>query len=200
MFTDNHSYYGLDELDEEGKTVKWGYEKAQELAEELGTHVAQEHYDYLINKLVQVLTTMNSNNHLFRFGHGVASGVDDIEKVWGDITTCIEKLDITKVNSNFVGGFVRYVYENDLDKAQLILDYLLNNDKLNQIFPLVQFDCPLDEVAVSRLIISLKNNTSPSWMYRNMACGRRHESISDSYLITILDLLWLKRIRPMNPR
>ncbi|PAJ73364.1 hypothetical protein CJF42_16195 [Pseudoalteromonas sp. NBT06-2] len=192
VFTDNHSYSGLDELDEKGKTVKWGYEKSQELAEELGTHVAQEHYDYLINKLVQVLTTMNSNNHLFRFGHGVASGVDDIEKVWCDITICIEKLDITKVNSNFVGGFVRYVYDNDLDKAQMILDHLLNNDKLNQIFPLMQFNCPLDEVAVSRLIISLKNNTSPSWMYRNMACGRRHESISDSDLITILDLLWLK--------
>ncbi|MBF4359706.1 hypothetical protein, partial [Vibrio anguillarum] len=90
---------------------------------------------------------MNTNNHLFRFGHGVASGVNDIEKVWGDIAICLEKLDIKKVNSNFVGGFVRYVYDNDSDKAQLILDGLLNSDRLNQIFPLVQFDCPLDEVA-----------------------------------------------------
>nr|WP_244361150.1 alpha/beta hydrolase [Alteromonas sp. K632G] len=192
VFADNHNYFGLDELDEEGETVKWGYEKAQELAEELGTHVAQEHYDYLIKKLAQILTTMNTNNHLFRFGHGVASGVNDIEKAWGDIAICLEKLDIKKVNSNFVGGFVRYVYDNYSDKAQLILDGLLNSDRLNQIFPLVQFDCPLDEVAVSRLITSLKNNTSPSWMYRNMASGRRHESISDSDLITILDLLWLQ--------
>ena len=192
VFADNHNYFGLDELDEESETVKWGYEKAQELAEELGTHVAQEHYDYLIKKLAQILTTMNTNNHLFRFGHGVASGVNDIEKAWGDIAICLEKLDIKKVNSNFVGGFVRYVYDNYSDKAQLILDGLLNSDRLNQIFPLVQFDCPLDEVAVSRLITSLKNNTSPSWMYRNMASGRRHESISDSDLITILDLLWLQ--------
>ncbi|WP_196363858.1 hypothetical protein, partial [Vibrio anguillarum] len=54
VFADNHNYFGLDELDEEGETVKWGYEKAQELAEELGTHVAKEHYDYLINKLAQI--------------------------------------------------------------------------------------------------------------------------------------------------
>lgn len=192
VLTDNHSYFGLDEIDEEGETVKWGYEKAQELAEELGTHVAQEHYDYLMNKLAQILTTINTNYHLFRFGHGVANGVSDIEKVWSDITTCLEKLEIKKVNSNFVGGFVRYVYDNDSDKAQLLLDFLLNNDKLNYIFPLVQFDCPLDEGAVNRLIASLKSNTSPSWMYQNMAFGRRHESISDSDLITILDLLWLQ--------
>ncbi|EGR2722793.1 hypothetical protein DUG83_15060 [Vibrio parahaemolyticus] len=192
VFADNHDYFGLDELNEEGETVKWGYEKAQELAEELGTHVAQGHYNYLINKLARILTTMSTNNHLFRFGYGVASGIDDIEKVWEDIATCLEKLDIEKVNSNFVGGFVRYVYDNDSDKAQLILDYLLNSDRLSQIYPLVQFDCPLDEVAVGRLITSLKNNTSPSWMYRNMASGRRHESISDFDLITILDLLWLQ--------
>ncbi|MEL4379628.1 hypothetical protein AYI82_05195 [Shewanella algae] len=192
VFTNNHNFFGLDELDEEGETVKWGYEKAQELAEELGTHVAQKHYDYLISKLAQILTTMNNNSHLFRFGHGVASGVNDIEKVWGDITTCLEKLDIKKVNSNFVGGFVRHIFDHDSDKAQLLLEGLLNNDKLNYIFPLVQFDCPLDKGAVSRLIISLTNNTSPSWMYHNMACGRRHELIPDSDLIIILDLLWLQ--------
>lgn len=192
VFSDNHSYFGLDELDEEGETVKRGYEKAQELVEELGRHVAQEHYDYLIKKLAQILTTMNSNNRLFRFGHGVASGVNDIEKIWGDIATCLEKLDIKKVNSNFIGGFVRYVYDNDSNKAQLILDDLLNSDRLNQIFPLVQFDCPLDKVAISRLVASLKKNTSPSWMYQNIACGRRHESLSDTDLITVLELLWLK--------
>ena len=192
IFADNHNYFGLDELDEEGKTIKRGNEKAQERAEELGTHAAREYYGYLIKKLAQILTTKNTNNHLFRFGHGVARGVNDVEKVWGDIAICLERLEIKSVNSNFVVGFVRYVYDNDSDKAQLILDSLLNSDRINQIFPLVQFSCPLDEVAVSRLIKSLKNNTSPSWMYRNMASGRRHESISDSDLITILDLLWLQ--------
>ncbi|HEJ7130540.1 TPA: hypothetical protein SMF60_003648 [Serratia marcescens] len=192
VLTDNHDYYGLDEINDEGETVKWGYEKAQELAEELGTHVAQEHYDYLMKKLDQILTTINTNNHLFRFGHGVAKGASDIEKVWSEIITRLEKLEVKNVNFNFAGGFVRYVYDNDSDKAQLLLDFLLNNNKLNYIFPLVQLDCPLDEGAANRLIASLKSNTSPSWMYRNMAFGRRHESISDLNLITILDLLWLQ--------
>ncbi|STQ77232.1 esterase/lipase family protein [Grimontia hollisae] len=192
VLTDNHDYYGLDEINDEGKTVKWGYEKAQELAEELGSHVAQEHYDYLINKLNKILTTINTNNHLFRFGYGVAKGASDIEKMWSDITSCLEKLEIKNANSQFVGGFVRYVYDNDSERAQLFLDFLLNNDKLNYIFPLVQFDCPLDEGATNRLIASLKSNTSPSWMYQNIAYGRRHESISDFELITILDLLWLQ--------
>ncbi|GLO63296.1 hypothetical protein MACH09_38040 [Vibrio sp. MACH09] len=193
VFSKNHSFYGLDEIDEEGKTVKRGYEKAQELAEKLGTHVAQEHYDYLMNQLTKLLTIRDTNNHhLFRFGYGVARGINNIEKVWADMTICLETLEIKNVNSNFIGGFVRYIYNNNSDKAQTLLENLLNNDKLNYIFPLVQFDCPLEEGAVSRLITSLTYNTSPSWMFHNMACGRRHELIPDSDLIIILDLLWLQ--------
>lgn len=192
VFSKSHSFCGLDEIDEEGKTVKSGYEKAQELAEELGTHVAQEHYDYLMNQLAKLLTIRTNNYHLFRFGYGVASGINDIERVWADITTCLETLEIKNVESSFISGFIKYIYNSAPDTAHTLLESLLNNDKVNYIFPLVQFDCPLEVDAVSRLITSLTNNTSPSWMYRNMACGRRHELISDSDLITILNLLWLQ--------
>ncbi|EJG0654566.1 alpha/beta hydrolase [Vibrio parahaemolyticus] len=192
VLTDNHDFFGLDDINEEGETVKWGYHKAQEFAEELGTHVAKHHYNYLLGNLTQLLTKMSTNNHLFRFGHGVAKGVNDTGRVWTDIVSCLEKLNMQKVNSSFVGGFVRYVYDHDIDEAKRMLGYLLNDEKLSYIFPLVQFDCPLDETAVSRLIASLKKYTSPAWMYKNMAFGRRHESIPDSDLITLLDLLWLQ--------
>lgn len=192
VLTEHRDYYGLDEINEEGETVKSGYQKAEELAEKLGTRIAQEHYDYLIEKLSKILTTQSTNYHLFMFGYGVANGVSNIEKAWSDITKNLEKLDIEKINPDFIGGFVRYVYDNEKNKANEILESLLNSDKLKYIFPLVQFHCPLDERAICLLIISLQNNTSPSWMYHNIAYGKRHELISDTELIIILDLLWLK--------
>lgn len=192
LYSNHHDFYGLEETDEDGKVLKNGYNRAEEIAEELGCQVAKRSDDYLVDNLPKLLTTYGNHSHLFSFGYGLASEVQDLAQLWGSIKSTLENLDIKTVNVLMLEGVIKKACSRDKCVADNILDEVLSNDKINYIFPSVQFSAPLDERAVIRLKHSLQLNTSPIGMYGILAVGRIHEALSDDDLIEILDLIWQK--------
>ncbi|MEZ8229026.1 esterase/lipase family protein [Vibrio splendidus] len=192
IYSENHDFYGLEETDDDGKVLKCGYDRAKEIAEDLGCQVAKRGDDYLVQKLPQLFTTSSNHSHLFSFGYGLAREVQDLVPLWVSINSTLENLDIKTANVAMLEGIIKKAHSSDKCAADAILDEVLNNDKVNYIFPIVQFSVPLDERAVIRLKHSLLLDTSPMRMYGIMASGRIHEALSDDDLIEILDLIWQK--------
>lgn len=190
VLSEGHHFRELDELVEDGKIKKRGYIKAAEIAEDLGSKIVSENFEYFKEVLPLVLVAKANNSRLSHFGMGCAKGASDPNEVWKYIIKYIESIDITQINTAFLEGYIKHLNKDYYDQAQILLNDLLENDKVNYIFPLVQLSCTLDENAVHRIKRPLINKTSPTWMYNYIAYGGRHEALSDSELISILDLLW----------
>lgn len=192
IYSECHDFYGLEETDDDGKVLKCGYDRAKEIAKDLGCQVAKRGDDYLVKKLPQLFTTSGNHSNLFSFGCGLACEVQDLSLLWVNIKSTLENLDIKTVNVSMLEGIIKQAYSRDKCAADAILDEFLNNDKVNYIFPIVQFSAPLDKHAIIRLKHSLQLDTSPTRMYGVMASGRIHEALSDDDLIEILNLIWQK--------
>ena len=192
IYSECHDFYGLEETDDDGKVLKCGYDRAKEIAKDLGCQVAKRGDDYLVKKLPQLFTTSGNHSNLFSFGCGLACEVQDLSLLWVNIKSTLENLDIKTVNVIMLEGIIKQAYSRDKCAADAILDEFLNNDKVNYIFPIVQFSAPLDKHAIIRLKHSLQLDTSPTRMYGVMASGRIHEALSDDDLIEILNLIWQK--------
>ncbi len=192
IYSECHDFYGLEETDDDGKVLKCGYDRAKEIAKDLGCQVAKRGDDYLVKKLPQLFTTSGNHSNLFSFGCGLACEVQDLSLLWVNIKSTLENLDIKTVTVSMLEGIIKQAYSRDKCAADAILDEFLNNDKVNYIFPIVQFSAPLDKHAIIRLKHSLQLDTSPTRMYGVMASGRIHEALSDDDLIEILNLIWQK--------
>jgi hypothetical protein len=93
-------------------------------------------------------------------------------------------------NLDFLRGQINYLSKHNIKLTNAFLDGLIIHPTLKQHFIWVQLSYTIDSEAIVRIIKDLKESISPIWMYKNLACGRRHESIPDDKFCDILDLIW----------
>jgi pimeloyl-ACP methyl ester carboxylesterase len=190
VLADKWDFYELEEPDEAGEVNDRGYVKGQEYAEKLGFKIASTDIKYLISMLPVLLSYKGMSSNLFEFGIGSASGLKDVETLLSLIVLALEPLDVKDRNIDFLCGIIHSLSSSDPELTGRFLDTLIIHPTLKQHFPFVQFSYPIDSIAIERIIQSIKNQTSPSWVFGNIASGRRHESIPDEKLCEILDLIW----------
>jgi hypothetical protein len=190
VLADKWKFHDLDEYDESGILIEHGYKKGQQYAIDLGVKVANTDSQLLQSMLTELLSYSGSNSNLFEFGEGCAEGTHNNQELLTLTISALEEIPEKERNINFLCGQIKHLSKVNISLTNTFLDKFMTHPELKKYFILVQLSYVIDQDAIARILKALKENTSPVWMYRNLACGRSHEPIPDDQLCEILDLIW----------
>ncbi|MBU77613.1 MAG: hypothetical protein CMK63_11520 [Pseudoalteromonadaceae bacterium] len=190
VLADKWKFHDLDEYDENGILIEHGYKKGQQYAIDLGVKVANTDSQLLQSMLTELLSYSGSNSNLFEFGEGCAEGTHNNQELLTLTISALEEIPEKERNINFLCGQIKHLSKVNISLTNTFLDKFMTHPELKKYFILVQLSYVIDQDAIARILKALKENTSPVWMYRNLACGRSHEPIPDEQLCEILDLIW----------
>lgn len=190
VLADKWGFHDLDEFDDAGELIGHGYEKAQEYSKKLGLKLISTDNDKFKTLLIELLSYSGRNSNLFEFGEGCAQGAQNNEELLATTISTLEGLPDKERNFDFLRGQISYLSKNNIKLTNSLLDSLIINPTLQQHFIWLQLSYKIDNEAIVRIIKDLKESISPIWVYKNLAYGRRHESIPDNELCDILDLIW----------
>ncbi|QFI38802.1 hypothetical protein FR932_13545 [Moritella marina ATCC 15381] len=192
VLADKWAFYELEEFDDEGKLIEHGYKKGEEYSQELGFKLAGTDSELLESLLTILLSYGGTSSNLFEFGTGCAQGIQNNNELLYITVAALEQIPEKKRNLDFLRGQINYLSKHNIELTNTFLDNLIVNPILKQHFIWVQLSYTINSEAIIRILKDLKENISPIWMYKNLACGRKHEPIPDDILCDILDLIWQK--------
>lgn len=193
VLADKWKFHDLEEYDEDGVVIERGYKKGQQYSIDLGVKVASTNSELLQSMLTELLSYSGSSSNLFEFGEGCAEGTDKNKELLALTVCALEKAPEKERNINFLCGQIKHLSKVNINLTNTFLDEFIKHPELKQYFILVQLSYVIDQDAIARILKALKENTSPVWMYRNLACGRSHEPIADDQLSEMLDLIWKQK-------
>ncbi|WP_045481934.1 esterase/lipase family protein [Vibrio owensii] len=193
VLADKWKFHDLEEYDEDGVVIERGYKKGQQYSIDLGVKVASTNSELLQSMLTELLSYSGSSSNLFEFGEGCAEGTDKNKELLALTVSALEKTPEKERNINFLCGQIKHLSKVNINLTNTFLDEFIKHPELKQYFILVQLSYVIDQDAIARILKALKENTSPVWMYRNLACGRSHEPIADDQLSEMLDLIWKQK-------
>jgi len=193
VLADKWKFHDLEEYDEDGVVIERGYKKGQQYSIDLGVKVANTNSELLQSMLTELLSYSGSSSNLFEFGEGCAEGAHNNEELLALTVSKLEKPPEKERNINFLCGQIKYLSKVNINLTNTFLDEFMKHPELKQYFMLVQLSYVIDQDAIARILKALKENTSPVWMYRNLACGRSHEPIADDQLCELLELIWQQK-------
>jgi len=192
VLADKWKFYDLEEFDDDGKLIERGYKKGQQYSKELGLILASTNSELFESLLTELLSYSGTSSNLFEFGEGCAQGAHNNDELLAMTISTLEQVPEKRQNIDFLCGQINYLAKHNIKLTNTFLNSLISHPTLKQYFILVQLSYTIDSEAIVRIIKALKESTSPIWMYKNLAYGRRHESIPDDELCNILDLIWLQ--------
>jgi len=85
-----------------------------------------------------------------------------------------------------IEGILSYLATNDIELFNTLMDSLVDDKLFAEIYPGLQ-TTHLDDNSIERLCKALDLGIAPMWQYKNLAYGRKHEMLSDDYLVIILE-------------
>ena len=189
VLADKWGFHDLDEFDDTGKIIEHGYRKGQEYSKELGFKLTSTDNEQFKTLLTELLSYSGTNSNLFEFGVGCAQGAQNNEELLAITISTLEQLPEKERNLDFLRGQINYLSKHNIKLTNVLLDSLIIHPTLKQHFIWLQLSYTIDPDAIVRIIKDLKESISPIWMYKNLACGRRHETIPDNQFSEILDLI-----------
>jgi pimeloyl-ACP methyl ester carboxylesterase len=190
VLADKWTFHDLEEFDDEGILIEHGYKKGQQYSKELGLKFTSTDNELVKSMLTKLLSYKGTSSNLFEFGEGAAQGAQDNNELLAMTISALEQLPEKERNLDFLCGQINYHSKHSIELTNTFLDSLITHPTLKQHFAWVQLSCALDSKSIARIVRALKEKTSPIWVYRNLASGRRHEPIPDDQLCEILDLIW----------
>ncbi|WP_041411499.1 esterase/lipase family protein [Shewanella baltica] len=193
VLADKWKFHDLEEYDEDGVLIEHGYKKVQQFSIDLGVKVANTDSELLQSMLTELLSYSGSSSNLFEFGEGCAEGTHNNEELLTLTISALEEIPEKERNINFLCGQIKLLSKVNINLTNTFLDKFMEHPELKQYFILVQLSYVIDQDAIARILKALKENISPVWMYRNLACGRSHEPIADDQLCEMLDLIWKQK-------
>jgi len=153
---------------------------------ELGQMTAGD--DKVFKEILPEALCSNSMS-IFAFALGLADTCVNPYDFWTIIKSQVMHIKGNKTSAyNLLSGFLCGLNERDSELTGKILDESVK-DELSEIFPLLQTKALIGKNGADRFIRSIELGKAPVWLYRNIACGRTHEAISDEDLIKIITLL-----------
>ena len=192
VLSEKWDFYELEEKDHNGNLIKHGYRVAEDYAKKLGNKVAKLKNHDQITLIRRIISNKAGSSNIFLFSYGFAEALNDNRELLNMTVSLLLEFKNNERNFDFLCGQLKYLSKHDINLANEFLDYIIENKELHSSFVLLQLSYELDDLAIERIIKSLKENISPLWMYSNLASGRRHEPISDTKLCEIVDLIMTK--------
>jgi hypothetical protein len=166
---------------EDDETSSW--RRADKITRELGSQVVQdsEAFNALLPELVSTYAS-----RLYIFGQGLANGSDNKQLLWEILYDQLKKTDPEKRQIIVLVGYLSSSAESAPEFYNSTLDSLINDEYLGKWFPYFQADSIIDQRGVERLHEALDTGHAGVDAFRDLAWGRRHESISDNDLADLL--------------
>lgn len=178
---------GVDFAD--GESASTGFERAEQLATDLGMKVAGDP-----DALAEVLPLVVSNvqGRLWMFGEGLATGSDSVESCWSDLILAFESIPEENRGVQVLRGFLSGVFQRERAAFERLLDGSMERPSLVKWLPVLQLSAPLDDHGCARLMTSLNNPDVPVWVFQHLSLGRATEKLSDDTLAQLLQQLSIK--------
>ena len=178
---------GVDFAD--GESASTGFERAEQLASELGKQVASDPC-----ALAEVLPLVVSNvqGRLWMFGEGLASGTDSVDTCWSALILAFEAIPEEHRGVQVLRGFLSGVFQRERAIFERLLDASMERPSLIKWVPVLQLSAPLDDHGCARLLTSMDNPNVPAWIFQHLSLGRATEKLSDDTLAQLLQRLSLK--------
>lgn len=178
---------GVDFAD--GESASTGFERAEQLASELGKQVAGDP-----SALAEVLPLVVSNvqGRLWMFGEGLASGTDSVDTCWSALILAFEAIPEERRGVQVLRGFLSGVFHRERAIFERLLDAAMERSSLIKWVPVLQLSAPLDDHGCARLLTSMDNPNVPAWVFQHLSLGRATEKLSDDTLAQLLQRLSIK--------
>ena len=189
ILSDKHISFGLsEELKDDGDESN-GWQRTGESARMLGIQVAQDG-DTLERLLPDLITKFNSR--IRNFGAGLAEGCADRKTLWQFMRTAFESAQPDNRQTCVMEGFLSECSRVEPDLYNSILDDLVEDESLGELFPIFQMTSTLGQKGIERLNKALDVGKAKIEFFRGLAWGRAHEPISDDDLVVLLEKILSK--------
>lgn len=184
--SDNRLNFQLEESFDEEINYSDNWTKVREFTKQIGAEVAQD--DTVFTELLPELVS-NYNERLGIFGEGLADGCKDRKRMWDTLYQQLEKTTQEKRQITVMLGFLSSCATHDLKLYHSILNSLIEDKLLGQWFPYFQMTSEIDKQGLERLYKALDEGTPNILSFKQLAWGRRHETIEDDDLASLMQKL-----------
>ncbi|MFZ2649451.1 MAG: hypothetical protein WA210_05030 [Burkholderiaceae bacterium] len=178
---------GVDYSD--GESASSGYERAEQLARELGERVATDADAFAT--VVPLIVTNQQGRH-WMFGAGLAKKAACLEECWDALTQAFEATPEEQRNVQVLRGFLSEVFKRDRNTFERILDDAMGRAPLAQWAPVLQLSAPLGDSGCERLLASMDNPAVSAWVFQYLSFGRATQCLEDRRLAELLQRLSIK--------
>jgi hypothetical protein len=178
---------GLDYTD--GEDVASGYERAENVAKELGELVANDQAAFDV--LLPLLVTNQQGRH-WSFGTGLAVAAESLSACWAAMAKALEDTPEDQRNVQVLRGFLHATHGRDRATFERCLDEAMGRAALTSWIPVLQLSAPLDASGCNRLLACMDNPAVTAWAFQYLAFGRATEHLSDELLAGLLQKLSIK--------
>ncbi len=185
-----HGGFDLEEgYNEEDAAAR--YRRTEETTRKIGAEVAQDSGTF--NTLLPELVSTD-NRRLVHFGIGLAEGSNDKKALFQALYVELAKTEPEVRQIGVFLGFLSSCAKSDPAFYNSILGGLVRDDLLGKWFPEIQIcTSTMDQRGVERLHEALDLGITEIQLFRYLAFGRAHESISDDDLASLLNKILLKK-------
>ncbi|MEJ5113735.1 esterase/lipase family protein [Erwinia billingiae] len=190
IFSQQRSFYGLGEKDEDGENHTSGYDVANKLAAALGRDVASCLPDLRDSIIYRALLEDSDYGRMMEFSTVLGKEISDPQDFCQKLNTQITLLGAENIKNVFLCGSLRGIYHQASALCHTVLDAWLHMPKMEKHFAIIQAHIPMDANSIERVMHHLEDPEKDVSGYRILASGRRHAIIPDSSLIELLQLMW----------
>ncbi|MGN6151756.1 MAG: LexA family protein [Lysobacteraceae bacterium] len=183
----NTTSAGVDYAD--GESASSGYDRANNLARELGELVAVDNETF--TALLPMIVS-NVHGRLWYFGEGLAAAAPSLPAYWEKLTAAFESTASDARNLQTLRGFLYATHKRDRNVFEQFLDEAMVRSPLAEWVPVLQLSAPLDERGCDRLLASMNNANVPAWVFQHLGYGQATKPVSDDRLADLLERLSIK--------
>lgn len=157
-------------------------ERLDACCRELGKLVAGD--DVVFDELLP--DVLRGGRRAYVFGQGLAAASSDPRGAWRRLVLGLERLPPADRRSDFLGGFIRIVWERDRDLASTLLDEAVDEPALGPMLPALHGEGQLHQHDVSRLLDALDSGSMEAAACGVLACTRATERTPSWLLVELL--------------
>jgi hypothetical protein len=182
------SSFGWDVADgdaDDGDVMK-PYERASQLAKEIGTALA--HDPETRAAFIAELLVVQHPQRAYECGIGLSDGAADLDAMWRELLDLFSAADADSRNATVLGGFIHGVHAMDLAFANAALEDVIGNPDLAGSLPYLQARVAIDTQGIARLRRAIERGVLSARTFQSIANGSVGESPPDALGPLLIDI------------
>src|SRR5690606_19666916 len=174
------SSFGWDVADgdaDDGDVMK-PYERASQLAKEIGTALA--HDPETRAAFIAELLVEQHPQRAYECGIGLSDGAADLDAMWRELLGLFSAADVDSRNATVLGGFIHGAHARDSAFADAALEDVIENPDLAASLPYLQARVAVDTQGIARLRRAIERGVLSARTFHSIAYGSVGESPPDA--------------------